>query len=44
MVKGQPAPETPSNLVRVVVQGSTSEPREWLRLRVNPASPRVFSR
>ena len=33
----------PANLVRVVVQGSTSEPREWLRLRVDPASPKVFS-
>lgn len=33
----------PANLVRVVVQGSTSEPHEWLRLKVDPGSPRVFS-
>jgi hypothetical protein len=33
----------PANLVRVVVQGSTNVPHEWLRLKVDPASPRVFS-
>ena len=33
----------PANLVRVVVQGSTSVPHEWLRLEVDPASPGVFS-
>jgi hypothetical protein len=33
----------PANLVRVVVQGSTNMPHEWLRLQVDPASARVFS-
>ena len=33
----------PANLVRVVVQGSTSIPHEWLRLKVDPATPGVFS-
>jgi hypothetical protein len=33
----------PANLVRVVVQGSTSVPHEWLRLEVDPSSARVFS-
>jgi len=33
----------PANLVRVVVQGSTSAPHEWLRLKVDPDSPKVFS-
>jgi len=33
----------PANLTRVVVQGSTSVPHEWLRLTVDPASPGVFS-
>ena len=33
----------PPNLTRVVVQGSTSLPREYLRLRVDPRSADVFS-
>ncbi|MDX6705952.1 MAG: hypothetical protein QOI48_1798 [Solirubrobacteraceae bacterium] len=33
----------PANLTRVVVQGSTSVPHEWLKLSVDPGSPRVFS-
>ncbi len=33
----------PANVLRVVVQGSTSVPHEWLRLKVDPASPGVFS-
>jgi len=33
----------PANLTRVVVQGSTSVPHEWLRLAVDPATPGVFS-
>ena len=33
----------PANLARVVVQGSTSVPHEWLRLTVDPAMPGVFS-
>jgi hypothetical protein len=32
------------NLTRIVVQGSTTTPlTEWLRVRVDPASPAVFS-
>jgi hypothetical protein len=33
----------PANLTRVVVQGSTSLPHEWLRLRVDPKAQRVFT-
>lgn len=33
----------PANLTRVVVQGSTSVPHEWLRLKVDPRSAGVFS-
>jgi hypothetical protein len=33
----------PPNLTRVVVQGSTNTPHEWLRLRVEPHSSAVFS-
>jgi hypothetical protein len=33
----------PANLTRVVVQGSTSVPHEWLRLKIDPSSPKVFS-
>ena len=33
----------PANLTRVVVQGSTSEPHEWLRLTVDPVAAGVFS-
>jgi len=36
-------PGQPANLTRVVVQGSTELPHEWLRLRVDPAKPKVFS-
>ncbi|MGH2840560.1 MAG: metallophosphoesterase [Solirubrobacteraceae bacterium] len=36
-------PGQPDNLTRIVVQGSTSEPHEWLRLRVDPSAPGVFS-
>jgi hypothetical protein len=31
------------NLTRVVVQGSTNSPGEWLRLTIDPRSPKVFS-
>ena len=31
------------NLRRLTVQGSTSVPHEWLKLRVDPRSPEVFS-
>ena len=31
------------NLTRVTVQGSTTAPAEWLRLTVDPDSPKVFS-
>jgi hypothetical protein len=31
------------NLTRITVQGSTTAPAEWLRLSVDPGSPRVFS-
>jgi hypothetical protein len=33
----------PANLTRVVIQGSTNRPHEWLRLRVDPSSSQVFS-
>jgi hypothetical protein len=33
----------PGNVTRVVVQGSTNLPHEWLRLRVDPKAERVFS-
>jgi hypothetical protein len=33
----------PANLTRLVVQGSTSLPHEWLRLRVDPKAKRVFT-
>jgi hypothetical protein len=33
----------PANLTRIVVQGSTSVPHEWLRLHVDPSRPGVFS-
>ncbi len=33
----------PANLTRIVVQGSTSLPREYLRLRADPRSAGVFS-
>ncbi|MDX6689664.1 MAG: hypothetical protein QOG15_1121 [Solirubrobacteraceae bacterium] len=36
-------PGMPANLTRVVVEGSTTTPHEWLRLHVDPSSPRVFS-
>ena len=29
--------------MRITVQGSTNKPREWLRLIIDPRSPRVFS-
>jgi hypothetical protein len=35
--------ELPANVTRVVVQGSTNLPHEWLRLRVDPKAERVFS-
>jgi len=31
------------NLTRITVQGSTNKPREWLRLRIDPRSPGVFT-
>lgn len=33
----------PPNLTRIVVQGSTNTPHEWLRLRVQPRSRGVFT-
>jgi len=33
----------PANLTRIVVQGSTSTPHEWLRLHVDPSKAKVFS-
>ena len=33
----------PPNLTRVVVQGSTSVPHEWLRLTVDPGAVGVFA-
>jgi hypothetical protein len=33
----------PPNLTRVVMQGSTNTPHEWLRLHVQPRTSRVFS-
>jgi hypothetical protein len=33
----------PANLTRVVVQGSTNVPHEWLRLTIDPGSAGVFS-
>jgi hypothetical protein len=36
-------PGMPANLTRVVVQGSTSVPHEWLRLRLDPKAKRVFT-
>ncbi|MCW2982766.1 MAG: hypothetical protein JWR63_336 [Conexibacter sp.] len=32
-----------SNLQRLTVQGSTNQPHEWLKLRIDPSSPTVFS-
>jgi len=31
------------NLTRIVVQGSTNAPAEWLRLRIDPRDPKVFT-
>ena len=31
------------NLTRIVVQGSTNSPAEWLRLHIDPRDPKVFS-
>jgi hypothetical protein len=31
------------NLTRITVQGATNAPAEWLRLRIDPAKPDVFS-
>jgi len=31
------------NLTRITVQGATNAPAEWLRLKIDPASPEVFS-
>ncbi|MDQ3676738.1 MAG: hypothetical protein M3401_08060 [Actinomycetota bacterium] len=36
-------PGQPANLTRIVVQGSTSVPHEWLRLHIDPSSPGAFS-
>jgi hypothetical protein len=35
--------DMPANLTRIVVQGSTNTPHEWLRLHINPNVARVFS-
>jgi hypothetical protein len=31
------------NLQRLVVQGSTNDPGEWLRITIDPSTPEVFS-
>ncbi|HZF27203.1 MAG TPA: hypothetical protein VEZ88_13140 [Steroidobacteraceae bacterium] len=31
------------NLTRIVVQGSTNDPGEWLRLTIDPRTPKVFA-
>ncbi len=31
------------NLTRIIVQGSTNHPSEWLRLTIDPRTPEVFS-
>ena len=36
-------PGQPANLTRIVVQGELEQPHEWLRLKVDPSSARVFS-
>jgi hypothetical protein len=36
-------PDMPANLTRVVIQGSTNMPHEWLRLHINPSAAQVFS-
>ncbi len=36
-------PGMPANVTRLVVEGSTNTPHEWLRLRVDPSTPQVFS-
>jgi hypothetical protein len=36
-------PGQPANVTRIVVQGSTNTPHEWLKLHVNPRDPGVFS-
>jgi hypothetical protein len=43
LLKVDTPPGQPANLTRVVVQGSTNVPHEWLRLTIDPASPSVFS-
>ena len=43
LLKIDTPPGQPANLTRVVVEGSTNVPHEWLRLTVDPASPQVFS-
>jgi hypothetical protein len=43
VLKVDTPPGQPANLTRIVVQGSTSVPHEWLRLKVDPSSPKVFS-
>jgi hypothetical protein len=43
VLKVDTPPGQPPNLTRVVVQGSTNVPHEWLRLTVDPSSPKVFS-
>lgn len=35
--------DQPANLTRIVVEGSTKVPHEWLRLHVDPSSARVFT-
>lgn len=40
LIHGTPAVP---NLTRIVVQGSTNAPAEWLRLRIDPRDPKVFS-
>lgn len=37
-----PAPAV-SNLTRITVQGSTNKPYEWLKLKIDPSTPTVFT-
>jgi hypothetical protein len=35
--------DMPANLTRLVVEGSTNTPHEWLRLHMSAKTPQVFS-
>jgi len=40
LIHGTPAVP---NLTRITVEGSTNNPREWLRLTIDPRDPKIFS-